>query len=325
MWGFSIAASLSVMVRTAPFILFRIIVYFGITLGLILLTGVGAGFGYGIGAFGADAFQQSATFWGGAVGFGVTVGIVFLFREYLLYLIKAGHVAVMVELLQGGKVPGGRGQLDYAWGVVADRFGEASALFALDRLVHGVIIAVTGVIDGLATILPIPGVHKAMGALRGYLRVAVGLIDEMVIAYGIKTKAENPWKNAQEALVLYAQNAPTLLVNSAWLTAISWVLAFVLFLLMLGPGAGVIALMPGDIASGGFVFAIVFAWAVKAALIEPFCIACLMQVYFKVIDGQTPNPEWAAKLDHISDKFRHMSDQAASWMGSRFQGIGTRL
>jgi hypothetical protein len=324
MWDFSVGAALSLMVRTAPFIIFRMVVYFGITVALILVTGLGAGFGYGIGAFGTDEFQLSSSFWGGTIGFGLTVGVIFFCRDYLLYLVKAGHIAVMVELMEGGQVPGGRGQLDYAWEVVRNRFGEASALFALDRLVHGVITAITGIIEGLMTILPIPGVDKVMGLLRAYLRVAVGLIDEMVIAHGLRTKAENPWKNAQEALVLYAQNARPMLTNAAWLTAISWVLAFVVFLVMLAPAAGVVYLMPGNGSSGGFIFALVFAWAVKAALIEPFCIACLMQVYFKVTDGQTPNPEWEAKLGQISDKFRHMGEQAASWMGSRFQGIGAR-
>jgi hypothetical protein len=321
MWDFSVGTALSLMARTMPFIVFRMIVYFGITTAIILVTGTGAGFGYGIGAFGTDEFQVNSTFWGGAIGFGGVVGVIFFFRDYLLYLVKAGHIAVMVELLQGGQIPGGRGQIDYAWGVVRERFGEASALFALDRLVHGVIGAITGIIEGILSFFPIPGLQNIMGVLRAYLRLAVGLIDEMVIAHAIRTRAENPWKNAQEALVLYAQNAKPMMIAAAWLTAISWVLSFVVFLFMLAPAAGVVYLMPGDIAAGGFVFAFVFAWAVKAALIEPFCIACLMQVFFKVTDGQTPNPEWEAKLRQVSDKFRHMGEQAGSWMGSRFRGL----
>jgi hypothetical protein len=321
MWSFSVGTALSLMARTAPFIVFRVIVYFGITAAIILMTGTGAGFGYGIGAFGTDEFQGSSTVWGGIIGFGATVGVIFFFRDYLLYLVKAGHIAVMVELLQGGQVPGGRGQIEYAWDVVRTRFGEASALFALDRLVHGVVGAITGIIEGLLSFFPIPGLQNIIGILRAYLRLAVGLMDEMVIAHGIRTQAENPWKNAQEALVLYAQNAKPMMIAAAWLTAISWVLSFVVFLVMLAPAAGVVYLMPGDVAAGGFVFAFVFAWAVKAALIEPFCIACLMQTFFKVTDGQMPNPEWEAKLANVSDKFRHMGDQAASWMGSRFQGL----
>ena len=63
----------------------------------------------------------------------------------------------------------------------------------------------------------------------------------------------------------------------------------------------------------GLVFAIIFAWAVKAALIEPFAIACLLQAYFKVTDGQTPNPEWVERLEGASKKFKEMGQKAANW------------
>ena len=95
-------------------------------------------------------------------------------------------------------------------------------------------------------------------------------------------------------------------------------LTFVL-LLMLAPAAAIVYLMPGAWSAGGLVFAVIFAWAVKAALIEPFAIACLLQVFFKVTEGQVPNPEWEAKLDKLSDKFRGMAGKATAWArgGSR--------
>ncbi len=316
MWDFSVGRSVGLMAQTLPFILFRMAVYFGITVALILTTGVGAGFGYGIGAFGPDDFQATATFWGGAVGFVGVTGVVFFFRDYLLYLVKAGHIAVMVELLRGGRVPEGRGQIAHATAAVRARFGEASALFALDRIVHGVITAITGIIEGLLTILPIPGLDRLAGILRAYLRVAVGLVDEMIIAHAFRTGSDNPWANAREGLVLYAQNARPMLKNAAWLTAIAWGLAVIVFVVMLVPAAAVVWLFPGEPTGATFVFAVVFAWAFKAALIEPFCVACLMQAFFKVTDGQTPRPDWDAKLSEVSDKFRHIGEQAASWMGS---------
>ena len=317
MWDFSISESLGLMRRTAPFVLFRVIVYFSITAALVAATGTGAGVGWGVGAFGDEDFRASSIFYGGALGFGVTAGIIFFLRDYILYIVKAGHIAVMVELMQGGTIPGGRGQIDYAREIVTARFGQASALFALDRLIKGVIAAVTGLVQGLLTILPIPGLEQAMGALRAYLRVAVGLVDEVILAHAIKTKSDNPWASAREALVLYAQNAKPMLMNAAWLTLIVWGLSFVVFLVMLAPAAAVVYLIPGSWSAGGFVFAIIFAWAVKAALIEPFAIACLLQVYFKVTEGQVPNPEWEAKLTSASDKFKALGEKAMAWAGGR--------
>jgi len=114
MWDFSMGTSLGLMRKTAPFLLFRIAVYFGIAAAYVLVTGTGAGIGYGIGGFGADDFQANATMWGGIIGFGVTAGLLYLMREYLLYVVKAGHIAVMVEILDGRALPDNQGQVAYA-------------------------------------------------------------------------------------------------------------------------------------------------------------------------------------------------------------------
>lgn len=317
MWDFSISAALGLMVRTLPFVIFRAVVYFGVAAALVIVTGTGAGIGWGVGAFGDEEFRANSTVWGGTLGFGLTAGVLFFLRDYGLYLVKAGHIAVMVEIMEGGTVPGGRGQIDHARQVVAARFGEVSALFALDRLVKGVVAAVTGLLEGIMAFLPLPGLDRIMGAVRAYLRLAVGLVDEVILAHAIRTRAENPWASSQDALVLYAQNARPMLVNAAWLTLITWGLSLVVFLVMLAPAAAVVWLMPGSWSAGGVVFAVVFAWAVKAAFIEPFAIACLMQVFFKVTAGQAPNPEWRAKLEGASAKFKALGERAVGFMGRR--------
>lgn len=318
MWDFSMTQAFGLMRRTAPFVIFRVVVYFGISAAFILATGTGAGIGWGVGAFGQDEFQASSTFYGALFGFAGAAGVLFFLRDYLLYVVKAGHIAVMVEIMQGGQVPEGRGQIEHAKAVVTERFGEASALFVLDKLIKGVVGVVTGLLQGILNFLPIPGLDQMMGVVRAYLKVSVGLVDEVILAHAIKTKSSNPWASAQDALVLYAQNAKPMLVNAAWLTLFSYGLAFVVFLLMLAPAAAVVYLMPGAWSAGGFVFAILFAWAVKAALIEPFAIACLLQVFFKVTEGQAPSPEWRAKLEAATNKFKQLGERAAAWVSPRF-------
>jgi hypothetical protein len=313
MWDFSVIKALGLMARTAPFVIFRVIVYFGITAALIIITGTGAGVGYGVGLLGDEDFRATSTFWGGAAGFGLTAGVIFFLRDYLLYIVKAGHIAVMVELLDGKQVPGGQGQIAYARTVVTERFGQASALFALDQLIKGVINVVTGLVQGLLFILPIPGLDRIMGAVRAYLRLAVGLVDEVILGHAIRTRSENAWEAAHDGLVLYAQNARPMLVNAAWLTLITWGLAVLVFVVMLAPAATVVWLMPGESSAGMFIFAIVFAWATKVALIEPFAVACMLQVFFKVTEGQEPNAEWRGRLTQASDKFRKLGEKAVGW------------
>ncbi|MDN6180081.1 MAG: hypothetical protein L0I84_03615 [Halomonas subglaciescola] len=310
MWNFSIGRALGMMVRTLPFILLRLAVYFGITLGYLLITGVGAGVGYGIGGFGDDAFRATTTTWGGIVGFGLFGIIMYWAREYILYIVKAGHIAVLIELIDGNPMPQGRSQLTHATTVVKERFPQASVLFVIDQLIKGVVRTVTGLMRGILTVLPIPGVQSLAGILSAFLRVAVGFVDEVILAYTIRTQSDNAWESAQEALVLYGQNYRVMLKNAAWLAIIVYVLSFLVFLVMLAPAALVVYLIPGAWSAGGVVFALLLAWSIKAALLEPFAITCMMQVYFKTIEGQTPDPEWEAKLEQMSGKFRKLKARA---------------
>ncbi|WDR03697.1 hypothetical protein PSQ19_06450 [Devosia algicola] len=315
MWDFSIGRALGMMGKTLPFIIFRMAVYFGIAVAYVLVTGVGAGLGWGLGGFGDEDFRLSATFWGGALGFGITAGVLYFLREYILYIVKAGHIAVLVELIDGRPIPNGRSQIEHASAVVKERFAETSVLFGIDQLVKGVLAAITGLVQGIASFMPIPGLQQFVGLIRAFLKIAVGLVDEVILGYAIRTASTNPWGSARTALVLYGQNYKVMLKNAAWLTIITYGLAFLVFLLMLAPAAALVWFIPGAWSAGGLVFAIIFAWAVKAALIEPFAIACMMDVYFKTIEGQEPDPEWDARLDTASKKFGKLKDKAASWVG----------
>ena len=293
MWDFSVGQALALMGKTLPFIIFRIVVYAGIALAYVLATGVGAGVGWGVGIFGDGDFQAASTVWGGVAGFGIVAGILYFAREYILYIVKAGHIAVLVKLIDGEAVPDGQGQITYASEVVKARFAQSSVLFAVDQLVKGVLGAIVGIVQGVASLLPIPGLQNLVGLVRAF----------------------NPWVSAREALVLYAQNYPTMLRNAAWLTVITYLLAFVVFLVMLAPAGLIVWLLPVGWSAGGFIFALVFAWAVKAALIEPFAIACMMQVFFRVTAGQTPDPEWENRISGVSRKFNELKQRAIQWMG----------
>ncbi len=86
---------------------------------------------------------------------------------------------------------------------------------------------------------------------------------------------------------------------------------------MLAPAAAVVWMLPGESSAAVLVFAVLFAWAVKAALIEPFALACLLQVFFAVTEGQAPNPDWRARLEAASERFRRLGETALQRAGLR--------
>ncbi len=46
-------------------------------------------------------------------------------------------------------------------------------------------------------------------------------------------------------------------------------------------------------------------------------------MFFKVTEGQEPNPEWEAKLERGSKKFVELKEKAVSWAGNKFGGGAT--
>lgn len=312
MWDFEFSRAVGLMARTFPYLVFRVVVYGGIAAAYVLVTGVGAGVGYGLGWFGGPDSQPGFAFWGGAIGFGLTATAIYLLREYLLYTVKAGHIAVLVELIDGKELPDGKGQIAYGASVVKERFVQSSVLFGLDQLIKGVIRAITSIAEGVASILPIPGLQGLVSLFRAFLKVAVGFVDEVILAHAIRTRSDNAWQSAREALVLYGQNYQPMLKNAAFIALFTYLLAFLVFLVMLVPAAGIVYLLPGAWSAGGLVFALIFAWAVKAAVIEPLAITLMMMAYFKVTAGQIPNPEWDARLSEVSGKFVEIKNKAFS-------------
>ena len=308
MKDFSLRRVLGLLAQTAPFLVFRFLIYFAITLSYFLATGAGAGIGYFVGTIGDDPGAYGL--WGGLFGFGAISMVVYFLREYLLYLVKAGHIAVLVELMDGKPFPGGRGQIDYAQRIVRERFAQSSVLFAVDQLIKGVLKTFNRAFFSIAALLPIPGLAGVVKFLNTVINLSLTYLDEVILAYNLRTRADNPWEASQTALVLYAQNYKAFLKNAFFLAFVVWGLTFAVFLLILAPVAGLVSLLPGAAGPLTLLVALVFAWGVKQAVIEPIAMASLMQVFFKVTEGQTPNAEWEARLNQVSAKFRTLKEKA---------------
>ena len=198
MKDFSLGQVMDLMRKTSPFLLFRFIIYFCITLCYILITGAGAGIGYGIGMIADNA--PAGGMWGGLIGFGIAAAIMYFIREYLLYIVNAGHIAVLVELVEGREIPGGKGQIDYARQQVQERFATSSLLFGMDQLIKGILRAFNRAFLSIASILPIPGTTGAMKFINTIITLSLTYLDEVILAYLMKTRATNPWASSRTAI-----------------------------------------------------------------------------------------------------------------------------
>lgn len=310
MWDFSVFRAMGLMLRTLPFLLLRVAVCLGIAAALALGWVAGAAVGR---LFEVSADQSLVAVWGGAAGVLIVAALVHLRRDQILFLVKAGHVALMVEALDGRRLPLSTGQISLARAIVAERFAEARSLLALDRLVRAVIRTATGMVDGLLEgLLPLALLDRLTRATGMHLRLAIGLIDAVVLGHAIRSRSENAWEAAHDGLVLYTQNARPVMTNAVWLQLVGWGLAAVLLLSVLSPAATVAAFLPA-VPGAALLLAALFAWVVKAALYDPFATACMLQLHLRLTEGQEPLPEWRGRLTQVSDKFRLLGERALGW------------
>jgi len=309
---FKLGQVIGLMAKTMPFLVFRFLIYFAITLTYVLITGVGAGIGWGVGRI-ATEDPAGFSLWGGIFGFGLVSVVAYFLREYLLYMVKAGHIAVLVELMEGKELPQGRGQIDHAQKIVRERFTESSVLFGVDQIIKAVLKAFNRVFFSIANFIPIPGLQAIAGFLNTIVTLSLTYLDEVILAYNIKTRSDNPWQSSRTALVLYAQNYKAFLKNAFFLAFVIWGLTFLVFLIILGPVLAIVSFIPAVAGPLTLIIALVMAWGIKQAVIEPIAMTALMQVFFKVTEGQQANPEWEGKLDGVSKKFGEIKTKAADW------------
>lgn len=313
MFDFRTGQIFGLLIRTLPFVVLRIIVYVGITIAYVVAVGVGSGIGLLFGKIGGGGGAGAGI--GGLIGFGIVSGLLFWAREYLLYLVKAGHIAVLVELLDGRTIPGGKSQIDYATAIVKQHFATSSMLFGLNALIRGILRVFNRITVSIASWLPIPGLDVLVKLVDAVINTSLSHLDQVILAQilrknSVDAGAGNPWAIARDSTVLYAQNYKGVLKNAAFLTFIIWGLTLLILLLVAAPIAALIGLFHVHAGIWTFALAVIAALSLKAALIDPFATVALIQVYDKLTAGQTPNPEWTAKLESMSGKFRELTQKA---------------
>jgi hypothetical protein len=290
--------------RMVPFLLLRILVFFGVALGLALAILCGAWIVQRVQlGLGGDLLSDLVV--GALIGGAVGVLVLATQRNRLLHAVDAGVIALMVDWLDRRRLPIGLHQIGYARTRIAQRFGSRSELGALDRLVRGVAARVPTMSEDCGVVLSVPGLARPMTG---------GLVEAGVLAHAYATRPENAWEAAHDGLVLFAQNARTVLEAASWINVAGWLATLSVFLFLLPPISGLAPLWPVAGHMSILVLAGLGAWAVRAALIVPVMVASFIQVFRQITAHQDPSHEWQGRLTQVCDRFRQLGDRAIGWM-----------
>lgn len=320
LWDFSLATCFSVIGRTWPFLILRVVVFGAFAVVLAVLTASGGIIGHELGPQLLDMHASQSSILGGAAGIGLAVLVVRILREYTLYLVKAGHIAVMGEMLDGRRVPAGPTQIAIGARTVRENFAEASTLFVLDQLIKGVLKVIESFFKRIGSLIPF--IAPILSLLESIITIAVTYVDEMILAHIMRTRPANVWRAGADALVLYAQNARLMFKNAFWL-------AMVLIVFEIGVFSAIYFLLPLPDIIGGVtiegvdgprvIAGIVGVLLVAGVFAEPFCVCAMLQVFNKVAASQAPDPEVERKLAEKSEEFRDLRNGRPDGLTSAFQ------
>lgn len=305
--------------KTLPFFISRLIIYgvFGIVALLFLGLMVGLGF-LVVKMFGesSGAFILLMVF---AFG-GVYSGIKFLER-YVLYMVKIGHISVIVELLRTGKIPDGKGQVEYGKDQVKESFGTTNIAFALDAMVHAAVKEIQRRFVRFGEFFSfIPGSKNIVGIINTIMSVAVNYIDEAIVSYIFLRKSEkqeeSAWKSASDGVVLYAQSWKGILKTAVGSVVMIYAFNIIIFLIFAIPFMFTSNLLSAATPGSGFLFgalALVAAYIVtmvlKRALIDPIVTISMILAYQKSISGMEPAVDLQRQLLGVSSKFKNLFEK----------------
>lgn len=295
--------AVGLVIKTAPFMAVRIGSYAVLAAGLMVYFAVVGGVAWMLGML--WSVLGVITF---LAGVGGMFGIVHWVTRYYFHLLRAAHTAVMTEFIVYGRGPTGS-QVAHGKAEVMSRFRDTSILFAVDRLVAGVVRTVTRTVGNVMRILPIPGLDGLRTFLNRVARYSTTYIDEAILSLAYRDREQNVWKVAQDGVILYAMCWKPVLANAVVLTLLSYV-QFFLFLILLGlPALALGAVFPALQVMLG-VGVLVGAWMLKLAVADAFSLASTLLAFHRSIEGVEPDPTWQARLEGMTGKFKELTAKA---------------
>lgn len=302
--------------RTIPFFVSRILIYGAFALAALLFLGIMVGIGFLlIKILGESSVAFVLVM---IVAFGVIYGGLRFLERYVLYLVKIGHVAVIVELLRSGEVPEGKGQVAYGKDQVTKNFGTANVAFVLDNMVKGAVRQIQRWVMRIGNLFSfIPGSKNIIGIINAIMSVALNYIDEAIVSYIFlqksEKKEESVWKSAADGVVLYAQSWKGILKTSVLVVAFIYAFNILIFLLFAFSLMFVSKMLSADTPGLGTFFgflaiigAYILTTLLKRALIDPLVTIAMIRSYQMGIRDLEPQMDLHQRLLGVSSRFKKL-------------------
>jgi len=306
MKDFSLMAATRAIESAMPFVLYRLAIYLGLTLALLIGTLVGAGTFVAFASFSA----KPAAFAGAGAVFGF-LGVAYLIyklRGELLFNVDAGHLTLIGEQAKGTRLPEGKAQIDQARKDAARRFENGVNFYRL----RDTLAAALGALPGYYSSFTYRFRNQPFGTLLARL---IGLLvrsdAEAILAAHCASDTDNPRQTARAGLMRAARHFDTVLRYRLHATMFEWIGLAALFAILLYPAGWVVSGLPVDVGYWRYVFAFTFAYSLTASFFQPIATMAMSQMHRQLLSTDLEYSE--AELDALcdqSDAIQRIFDEA---------------
>ncbi|MBE6146011.1 MAG: hypothetical protein E7171_05245 [Firmicutes bacterium] len=247
----------------------------------------------------------------GFVALGIGIKLYSFGCEYIGYMIKAAHVAVIGELALNGQLPQGVNMKEYGKQKVKERFLTANVFFAIDKLMSAAVRQIQNGISKIGGMFEkVEIVQTIISIVNVFVGIVLGYVDEAVLARVFQKKEDGAWKASCDGVVLYFQNWKAILKNALGIT-----FGIVLFYAV-GMGAlyGLLALISGGAGDGWAILFLIIAFflidVIKVAFVDSYVTISVVNKYLPLTMNQEPALDIYEKGQKWSKKFKDMCTKA---------------
>lgn len=290
--------SLSLLFQTWPFWLLKIGVYFAIGIVFFLIASLILFI-----AFKASGFVTWIII---LIGLGALWGFFRLIRSYILYLIKAGHVAVIATLIQKGSLPPEEGMVSFGFKAVKSKFVTASVFFVIDQIISAIVKGISNFIYRLASWVPVGSVRKILQLVANIISVFLSYIDEAVLGYVLTSSEKDVWKTSRDGVVLYFKSWKPILATSAVVVLLNYLFSGLLFWILYIATAPITLILPSSFRDFAFLIALIVTFIIKSSFFDQWTLVWVMLAYNESIKGMSADSASASRLAELVPKFKEL-------------------
>ena len=290
--------------KTLPYVLLQFgigvaFAFFGIVY-LSLVAWLGARFLWGDG--GTSLLIVAAVM---LIGLATFVYVWRLLQKYVLYMVKAGHVAVIAHIVEEGDVPDD--QIKYGMRQVGDYFESATGLWAASVVIDAVLEQFNDAVARVEELIPLPippQLETLIEVVQKSVTMVVRYLDDAIIAYMFVDRNENRWQSARDGLVLYAKTWKTVLGSTLLIVGAMYALSFVL-LSLLAPVSVALDVLPTSLEMVSWLVVGGMVAVVHTGVVKPWVKTVVVTTFLVEQRDETPDSE---TMDWIADRSERFGD-----------------